>query len=131
MFKSDDKPKQLNNVETVIGPSVKVEGDFIGNGDVVVEGAVIGNLKTKGYLKIGSEAKIQADVEAQNAYIAGEVVGNVTIAEHLDLTATGKISGDIITKSLTIDKGAYLNGKVSMNETGSRGNAKAGKETDK
>ncbi|MBU1037139.1 polymer-forming cytoskeletal protein [Patescibacteria group bacterium] len=114
MFKSEDKTKQSQNVETIIGPSVKVEGDFAGNGDMIIEGIVLGNLKTKNFLRVGKDAKIKADVEALNAYVAGEITGNLTIKESLELTATAKITGDVETKQLAVEKGAYLNGRVTM-----------------
>ncbi len=116
MFK-EEKTKSLGgNVETIIGPSVKVEGDFVGKGDIMVEGIVLGNLRTKGHLQVGSEAKITADIEAGSADISGEIVGNVTIGTDLDLTETAKVKGDIITNSLQIAKGAKVNGKVSMTQ---------------
>ena len=114
MFK-DDSEKQPKNVETIIGPSVKVEGDFVGDGDVIVEGIVIGNLKTKNHLKVTQGAKIQAEVEAQSAFIAGVVTGNITIEEDIELTASAKVKGDIITNLLSIEKGAKVNGKINMN----------------
>ncbi|MBT4495313.1 hypothetical protein HOC73_01045, partial [bacterium] len=49
MFK-EEKRNSSDSIETVIGPSVKVEGDFSGQGDIVVEGIVLGSLKTKGHL---------------------------------------------------------------------------------
>ena len=114
MFKEVSE-KQSKNVETIIGPSVKVEGDFVGDGDVIVEGIVIGNLKTKNHLKVTQGAKIQAEVEAQSAFIAGVVTGNITIEEDIELTASAKVKGDIITNLLSIEKGAKVNGKINMN----------------
>ena len=44
-----NKPSQggqdLNKFETIIGPSVKVKGDFNAQGNVIVEGTVDGSLK--------------------------------------------------------------------------------------
>ncbi len=117
MFK-EDQTKQVKSAETVIGPSVKVEGDFIGDGNVIVEGIVIGNLKTKNHLSIGQEAKVQAEVEAQSAFIAGEVTGNITVLGEIDLTASAKVKGDITASLISVEKGAQLNGRLSM------GNAK-------
>ena len=115
MFKSE-KNKPPQNVETIIGPSVKLEGDFAGEGDIVIEGIVLGNLKTKGHLQVGHEAKITADVEAQSAYVAGEISGNLNIKDNLELTATARINGDIKVVSLSVEKGAQINGKVCINE---------------
>lgn len=115
MFKKDDQTKQPRNAETIIGPSVKVEGDFIGDGDVIVEGIVLGNLKTKNHLMVGKDAKIQAEVEAASAYIAGEVHGNITVIGEIELTASAKVKGDIATSLLSVEKGAQVNGRISMN----------------
>ncbi|HLC64281.1 MAG TPA: polymer-forming cytoskeletal protein [Patescibacteria group bacterium] len=115
MFKGDNMDRPSKNVETIIGPSVKVEGDFNGDGDVIVEGIVVGNLTTKNHLKVGKGARVQAKVTAQSAFIAGEIIGNITAEERIELTASARVKGDITTNSLSIEKGARVNGKITMN----------------
>ena len=46
MFTKDEKSK--GQTETVIGLSVQVDGNFVGTGDVFVEGVVNGTFKTTG-----------------------------------------------------------------------------------
>ncbi len=106
--------KAGEEVETFIGPSVKVEGKFYSQGRVVVEGAVSGSLKTESDLKVGKEAKLNATVEARSATIAGEVRGNIKIKERLELEASAKIIGDVETKTVSIAEGAILQGKCVM-----------------
>lgn len=113
MFKTEPV-KTTKDIETIIGPSVKVEGDFFGEGDVVVEGIVIGNLKTKNNLKVMEGAKIQAEIEAKNAFVAGEILGNIAVQNDLELTASAKVKGDVIAGLLSIEKGAQFNGKITM-----------------
>jgi cytoskeletal protein CcmA (bactofilin family) len=113
MFKAEST-KTVKDIETIIGPSVKVEGDFFGEGDVVVEGIVTGNLKTKNNLKIMEGAKIQAEIEAKNAFVAGEVSGNISVQNDLELTASAKVKGDITANLLSIERGALINGKITM-----------------
>jgi cytoskeletal protein CcmA (bactofilin family) len=113
MFK-DNPNKSGKNAETIIGQSVKVEGDFIGEGDVIVEGIVVGNLRTKNHLTVGSEAKIQAEIGAQSAFVAGEIIGNVKIDDYLELTATASIAGDVSAGLISIERGAKINGKVNI-----------------
>jgi len=67
MFK--DTP--ANETDTIIGPSVKVEGDFVTEGNIIVEGTICGTIKTSQSLKIGPTAKIFANIWADNALIAG------------------------------------------------------------
>lgn len=112
MFNKDEKnPKE---VETIIGPSVKVEGNFSGEGNVIVEGVLNGTLKTNHNLKVGKNARVKADIEAANAFMAGEVKGNIKIQEKTILTSSAKIIGNLETKILVVEEGAILNGKCIM-----------------
>lgn len=113
MFKKDE---QTQEVETIIGPSVHVEGDFTAAGNVIVEGTVSGNLKTENFLKVGNNAKITAHVTAGNASISGEIHGNITVKEKLELASTAKIFGDIKTKSIQVELGAIMNGKCAVGD---------------
>lgn len=100
--------------ETFIGPSVKMEGNFSGEGDVVIEGILVGTVATKGDVRIGQNAVIEAEIKAKNAYIAGKVKGNLIVSNLLKLASTAIIFGDVKTMSIGIDEGAVLNGKVLM-----------------
>jgi len=102
------------NVETIIGPTVKVEGNFVGEGDVAVEGSVNGSLKTAKNLRVGSSAKIKADVDADNIFIAGEIRGNVRARGRLELAASGRIYGNVDATVLAVEAGAVLHGKCQM-----------------
>jgi len=113
MFNRDEK-LQLKDAETIIGPSVKVKGEFNGQGDIIVEGVLEGSLKTGNRLRIGDKAKIKANVEAKDCSISGEVTGNLKIKGSLEVTATAKITGDVEVSSLSIEKGAQINGRISM-----------------
>jgi cytoskeletal protein CcmA (bactofilin family) len=100
--------------ETVIAASVKVEGDFTSQGNVLIEGVVEGSLKTERDLRVGEKAKISADVAAANAIVAGEVRGNIVVTERLELEPTAKIFGDVRTKVLVVANGAAINGRLMM-----------------
>ncbi len=113
MFKKQEADN-FKEAETIIGPSVKVEGDFVGQGNIIVDGVIKGSVTTNGNLRVGDQAKITAAVAAANALISGEVRGNVTIKGDLELTATAKIFGDVETKSICVARGAILNGKCAM-----------------
>lgn len=106
--------KHFGNAETVIGPSVKVEGNFSGEGDVLVDGVVVGTIKTAKNLRVGPGAKIQADVEAENIMLAGEIRGNVLSRGKLEMTSSAKIIGNVRASLLTVAEGAILHGKCSM-----------------
>ncbi len=102
---------------TVIARGVRVEGDFVSQGEVVIEGEVNGHVSTTGTLTIGSEAKLKADVQATEAIVAGTIQGNVTVKARLELKATANITGDVVCETAVIEAGACLNGKVSIGTT--------------
>ncbi len=114
MFGKNQAVVSSKNIETIIGPSVKVEGDFRGEGDLIIEGMLVGNLNTKNNLKIGQGAVVEAAVKANNAFIAGKVKGNVTIKGKLDLTSSAVVVGDIKAALISIESGAIVQGNISM-----------------
>ncbi|MBU1039099.1 polymer-forming cytoskeletal protein [Patescibacteria group bacterium] len=115
------KNESGSEVETIIGPSVNVEGSFTSQGNVRIEGSVNGSVATSGALSIGEQAHIAANIQATNAYVAGYVKGNIQIKDRLELASTSRIDGDISTKILMVAEGAQLTGKCQM--TGLTNNA--------
>jgi len=106
--------KPEDTVETVVGPSVNVEGDFASEGNIVVKGSVAGSVHTSKHLVVEPGARIMANVRAGSAQIAGEVKGNMKIKEDLEILATARILGDIEVKVLAVEPGALIFGKISM-----------------
>jgi len=94
--------------ETIVGHSVKIEGDLISDGDIKVDGSVSGKIKTAKSLFVGPTAKIEADVEAGTVTVAGVVHGNLKVKGLLVILQTGKILGDIECGQLAIEEGAFL-----------------------
>ncbi len=140
IFGNNNNEEQPNQMETIIGPSVKVEGNFKGDGNITVEGMVQGSLKTSHNLTIGSQAKIKAEIEAKNLFLSGEVKGNVKVHERAELSKSARLLGNIETKVISVEQGAVLNGKCSMinNDISSdkddkeqKENSKEGKKTGK
>lgn len=108
--------KAGGEVETVVGPSVKVQGDFVSQGNIVIEGQVKGSIKTDKNLRVEEGAQIDAEVTAESALLAGEVRGNIHILGTAELTPTAKLYGDIEAKTLIVAAGAILHGRVIMDE---------------
>jgi len=118
MFKSDDVENKGEVADdTIIGRSIKIEGDLSSGGDIIIEGEVKGSVKTGQHLKIGDQAKVQANVDAESAIVSGVVEGNVSVKNTLEMTESAKIFGDVSAKTLSIAAGATFNGNCKMEET--------------
>lgn len=100
--------------ETIVAKGVRVEGDFVVEGNIVIEGEVRGTISATGDLHIGPEAKVDADIKAENAVIAGEVHGNMRINAKLELLPSSKFSGDLAAEILSMGAGAQVNGTLRM-----------------
>lgn len=115
MFNKDNRPEKFKDAETIIGSSIKVKGNFHGQGNIIVEGSLEGSLKTEANLFIGDHAKIIANIEAQEAIINGEVKGNVKVKKYLAIGKTAKIFGDLQYGELSIERGGLVNGQLLIN----------------
>ncbi|NTW22548.1 polymer-forming cytoskeletal protein [Candidatus Falkowbacteria bacterium] len=113
MFSKDEKLKG-KDIETIIGPSVKVKGEFNGQGDIIIDGFFEGTLKTAGSLFVGNKAKVQANIEARDGKISGEIIGNIKMKGFMEITSTAKISGDIEVNQISVEQGAVINGSLIM-----------------
>jgi len=113
MFKNErDTTTVAHETETVIAPSVRVEGDFVSEGNVRIEGEVKGSIATERDLIVGENAKITAGIQARNAVIAGELHGNLRVFDRLELASTARIYGDIQSKVLSVAPGAMMKGQL-------------------
>ena len=117
---------QNQQAETVVGPSVKIQGDLNSEGNIRIEGQVSGKVKTSQSVYVNPGAKITADVSAGNAIIGGEIQGNLKISGQLIMQPTAKILGDVSCQILRVEDGAVFSGKCIMNsgETPVVGNGK-------
>lgn len=101
--------------DTALGAGSVVEGTLSSDGNVRLDGTFKGTLDIGENVLIGVTADIEADVVAQNISVAGQVRGNVK-GKKVHVLSTAKIWGDIIAESLITEDGAFIEGRVRMNE---------------
>lgn len=111
----DDSPTK-HHAETVIGPSVKVEGTFQSEDNIYIEGHAVGTLSTSKDLTVGKNARIKADVTAANMHVSGEVRGNLKASGTIQLTASARVYGDVTTQIISIETGAIMQGHCVTGE---------------
>jgi cytoskeletal protein CcmA (bactofilin family) len=115
MFKREKNLENFKNAETIIGASIKVKGNFNGQGDVIIEGKLEGSLKTNSNLLIGEKAKVLANIEAKEAIINGDIQGNLKIKHFLSIGKAAKIVGDVECGEISIARGALVKGQLTIN----------------
>ena len=99
---------------STIGEDLTVTGNVTSKGEIHVEGNVNGDVCCVS-LVLGETAEVRGNVVAEDVVIRGRLVGSVR-ALSVSLQATSHVEGDVIHKTLTIEQGAYFEGKSSRAE---------------
>ncbi|MDB5420304.1 MAG: cell shape determination protein CcmA [Brevundimonas sp.] len=81
-----------------------------GAGDLQIDGQIKGEVHV-GRLIVGETGAIDGNVWADYLEVRGRIVGAVT-GKQVKLTSTGYVDGDITAEQLSIDAGAYFQGRV-------------------
>lgn len=100
--------------ETIVGSSLKVEGDLKSQGDIRIDGEVRGSVLTDGVILVGTSAKVFASIKAASAEIAGAVEGDIVVAKRVSLIETARVRGNITCNELVIAQGAQFSGQSTM-----------------
>jgi cytoskeletal protein CcmA (bactofilin family) len=116
MAKNSNEIPSALAAETIVGHSVRIEGDLVSEGDIKVDGVVSGKVRTSQNLFVGPTAKIEADVEAGSATVAGVIEGNIKVKGLIVILQTGHVVGDIDCRQLAVEEGAYFAGNCKMAE---------------
>lgn len=120
MFNKDSKLEKFKDAETIIGASIKVKGNFNGQGDIVIEGALEGSVKTAANVFVGEKARVSANIDASEALINGEVNGTIKIKKYLAIGETAKINGDVQCGEISIERGASITGQIIVSAEDSK-----------
>ncbi|MDD4847423.1 MAG: polymer-forming cytoskeletal protein [Bacteroidales bacterium] len=95
-------------------PGTTIHGDIITEGDIKIDGQLIGKLETTGRMVIGETGSVEGEVVCASAQISGSVKGKIHCQELLSLKSTAQFVGNIITAKLSIEPGAQFSGYCSM-----------------
>jgi cytoskeletal protein CcmA (bactofilin family) len=112
---SMSKPNEkTNNTVNAIGQGSVINGDISTEGDLRIDGTLIGSITTKGRLVLGESGLVEGNVFCQNALIACTLKAKIQVSELLSLKSTANLLGDIVTAKLSIEPGANFSGSCSM-----------------
>src|SRR5258708_16154028 len=101
---------------TVIGPSIVINGKLSGDEDLTVRGRLEGELSLTKTLIVEASGVVKANVEVKNAVVSGAVVGNIDAGESVELTKEGRMVGDIRSPRVILVDGASLRGRIDTGE---------------
>jgi cytoskeletal protein CcmA (bactofilin family) len=94
---------------SVIGDAAIIVGDLTSEGEIEVQGTVEGNIRSRRVI-IGEGGQVHGEIVAEAVEIRGSVEGPV-IAASVTVARTARVIGHITHRELTIEPGAYLEGR--------------------
>ena len=107
------KQAPIDRIETVIGLNTNFKGRLVCDGSVRIDGICEeGVIETVGNIVVGPQAKVAADLIADNISVSGAVTGNIKASGRLEILSTGKVWGDVDAGSFLLDNEAHFQGKL-------------------
>lgn len=105
-----DRPRDLN--ETRLAGLIDMESEFKGElkfkGSFRIEGNFKGTITSDALLVVGERGKVEADVKVGELVINGEIRGTLVAANRIEVHDKGRVFGTLITPTLVVEEGAYL-----------------------
>ncbi len=111
---NNEGPNQSINI---ISQGTKIKGDIVANGDIRIDGELLGNISAKGRLVIGPKGRIEGQIVCNNIEVSGYIKGKVTASELLNMKSASQIIGDIIAGKLSVEPGSLFSGTCVMDGT--------------
>ena len=102
-----------------IGSGARIRGRIHGDGDLVVEGQVEGDVAIRGELTVAEGATVTSKaVEAQSVTIAGAFEGDVTATGPVRVAGGAQVRGNLRGSTVSIDEGGSKDVVPYLKETG-------------
>ena len=115
MFSSRHSKPQ-NRIDSLVGIGTKIEGNVHFSGGLRVDGEIVGNVvadpSKPSTLVLSEQARVDGEIRVTHLVMNGTVVGPVHAAEYLELQSKAKVTGDVYYKTLEIQLGAIVEGRL-------------------
>jgi len=112
--KKVSKPK--NRIDSLIGAEARIDGNIGFNGGLRVDGEVNGNvIATPGKpstLVLSELGRVNGEISVTHLVVNGVIDGPVRAAEYLELQSKARVTGNVHYKTLEIQLGAIVEGRL-------------------
>jgi cytoskeletal protein CcmA (bactofilin family) len=112
--KKHSKPQ--NRIDSLIGAGTRIDGNLSFSGGLRVDGEVNGNivaaLGKPSTLVLSEHGCVNGEINVTHLVINGVVEGSVHAAEYLELQSKAKVIGDVHYKTLEIQLGTIVEGRL-------------------
>jgi cytoskeletal protein CcmA (bactofilin family) len=121
---SQQVPSHSNSIgrsSSYLGAGLQIKGEISGNEDLKLDSKVEGLISIGGYrLTLGPTARLDGDIVAREAVIAGEVYGDISAFDRIEVSKSASVVGDLTTSKILIEEGAYFKGGIEIGNLGAQ-----------
>jgi cytoskeletal protein CcmA (bactofilin family) len=111
MFKPASPQSDLNGL---LDRGSHIHGELRFDEEFVIRGRLTGSIQSAGVLKVGDEGELEGEFHLRQVVVSGTIKGTLHATESIHITSTGRVLADLLTPSLTIEDGAFFEGRCSM-----------------
>ena len=105
-----------SRVTSILGEGTSWKGEIRGSGGIRIEGLYEGLIDLEGLIIVDQKGRVESEmIKADTVIVAGAVRSNIH-AKRVEIRSTGRVWGDVTTVKFSTEEGAYLRGKIQMEE---------------
>lgn len=99
---------------SIIGAGTVITGNVESNGDIRIDGKVLGDVTAKAKILVGPEGVIEGNIVGEQADVLGKVIGVIKVNDLLHLRGKATVNGDIYASKLQLEPSVTFNGQCHM-----------------
>lgn len=123
MFRKKEEPAPSleavpvqSRVTSILGEGISWKGEVTGEGGLRIEGLFEGVIDIAGLVIVDTKGRVESDlIKADTVIVAGAVRSDIQ-AKRVEIRSTGRVWGNVTTVRFSTEEGAYLRGKIQMEE---------------
>ena len=109
------KTNDSDNEKSVISSDMKIKGKISAEGDLVLLGSVVGDIKCHS-LSVEDSGTLKGNVDADVVTVSGKCDGQVS-GDVISVKSTGKISGEVFYENISIEEGAIIEAQIGKRKS--------------
>jgi cytoskeletal protein CcmA (bactofilin family) len=98
--------------EAVIGRTTRVRGRVSGEGDLLIEGSIEGDITVVGDFTLAEGGRATSTVEADGVTRRGELEGDIRARGPVRIETGARVRGDVTGESVALEDGAEFVGRL-------------------
>lgn len=115
-FEKASLGRSVEKFESIVGASLRVEGDLIISQSLRIDGMVNGNIYqadgSSATVAIAPGATVNGNISVNDVIVSGAIKGNIAAPGRVELIETAKVDGDVTYGSIGVAVGARIMGQL-------------------